>query len=236
MCFPPRKSVKLFTASPVHSAWYKIDSNFCVFGGHKSDFDGHSKHSTNNLHIFASVYGVCCLACICAYVCVCVSTFRFATNALDVCDVVSHRKGVWAFPRKSCQQPASPRCARLCGMNRRVCRSVCVAAQVYSNNTCVLASANDPCVSLGQSSNPADFPNATQFHTQASLPPISSSSIPCTSLIVAPLCVPFIAGDAVQQHVLRAWWDLSCGWEPLSFVHRTARTGLRVRTCVNRLG
>lgn len=43
------------------SAWYKIHDNFCVYGGHKSDFDGHSKESFDNLHIYASVYGDRCL-------------------------------------------------------------------------------------------------------------------------------------------------------------------------------
>ena len=33
----------------------------CFFGGHKSDFDGHSKLSFGNLHIHPSVYGVKCV-------------------------------------------------------------------------------------------------------------------------------------------------------------------------------
>ena len=33
----------------------------CIFGGHKSDFDGHSKWSYDNLHLYASVYGDRCV-------------------------------------------------------------------------------------------------------------------------------------------------------------------------------
>ena len=36
-------------------------SNVCVYGGHKSDFDGHSKVSYANLHIYPQVYGVKCV-------------------------------------------------------------------------------------------------------------------------------------------------------------------------------
>jgi hypothetical protein len=43
------------------SAYYDIHHNFCVFGGHKSDFDGNSKVSRSNLHVFPSVYGTRCL-------------------------------------------------------------------------------------------------------------------------------------------------------------------------------
>ncbi len=43
------------------SAWYHIHHNFCVYGGHKSDFDGHSKRSDSNLHVYSSVYGDRCV-------------------------------------------------------------------------------------------------------------------------------------------------------------------------------
>ena len=43
------------------SAWYKIHDNACLFGGHKSDFDGHSKWSFDNLHLYANVYGDRCV-------------------------------------------------------------------------------------------------------------------------------------------------------------------------------
>ena len=43
------------------SSYYRIHGNVCVYGGHKSDFDGHSKLSFGNLHIFPSVYGVKCV-------------------------------------------------------------------------------------------------------------------------------------------------------------------------------
>ena len=39
------------------SSYYKIHHNYCVFGGHKSDFDGNSKISSYNLAVFPSVYG-----------------------------------------------------------------------------------------------------------------------------------------------------------------------------------
>jgi len=38
------------------SSYYDIHHNFCVFGGHKSDFDGNSKYSRFNIHAYASVY------------------------------------------------------------------------------------------------------------------------------------------------------------------------------------
>eukprot|EP00040_Diaphanoeca_grandis_P028572 m.165768 g.165768 ORF g.165768 m.165768 type:complete len:822 (+) comp31396_c0_seq1:19-2484(+) len=43
------------------SSWYLEQSNFCVFGGMKSNFEGHNKRTTNSLHAFASVYGDTCL-------------------------------------------------------------------------------------------------------------------------------------------------------------------------------
>lgn len=43
------------------SSYYDIHHNFCVFGGHKSDFDGNSKYSRYNIHAYASVYGDKCL-------------------------------------------------------------------------------------------------------------------------------------------------------------------------------
>jgi hypothetical protein len=43
------------------SAWYKMYYNFCPFGGHKTDFDGHSKWSYGNLHVFPAVYGAKCV-------------------------------------------------------------------------------------------------------------------------------------------------------------------------------
>ena len=44
------------------SSYYNITRNFCVYGGHKSDFDGHDKYSSHNLHVFPSVYGTKCVA------------------------------------------------------------------------------------------------------------------------------------------------------------------------------
>ena len=41
--------------------YYKIHDNVCFYGGHKSDFDGHSKLSYANLHVHPSVYGVKCI-------------------------------------------------------------------------------------------------------------------------------------------------------------------------------
>lgn len=38
------------------SSYYNIHHNFCVYGGHKSDFDGNSKVSRNNIHVYPSVY------------------------------------------------------------------------------------------------------------------------------------------------------------------------------------
>jgi hypothetical protein len=44
------------------SSYYEIHHNFCVFGGHKSDFDGNRKVSSYNIHSYPSVYGTTCLA------------------------------------------------------------------------------------------------------------------------------------------------------------------------------
>lgn len=38
-----------------------IHHNFCVYGGHKSDFDGNKKISRDNIHAYPSVYGTTCL-------------------------------------------------------------------------------------------------------------------------------------------------------------------------------
>lgn len=43
------------------SSWYRITDNFFVFGGHKSDFGGHSKLSYGNLNAYANVYGERCV-------------------------------------------------------------------------------------------------------------------------------------------------------------------------------
>ena len=43
------------------SQFYRIHHNFCVFGGHKGDFDGHSKLSYQNVHAFPVVYKPSCL-------------------------------------------------------------------------------------------------------------------------------------------------------------------------------
>jgi len=39
-----------------------MNDNACMFGGTKSDFDGHSTQSFNNLHLYSSIYGDRCLA------------------------------------------------------------------------------------------------------------------------------------------------------------------------------
>lgn len=49
------------------SSWYQIHHNFCLYGGHKSDFDGHSKQSFNNLHVYPQVYGPRCFAILQAF-------------------------------------------------------------------------------------------------------------------------------------------------------------------------
>jgi hypothetical protein len=43
------------------SSFYRIERNFLVYGGHKSDFDGHSKRSSGNLLAYAAVYGSRCV-------------------------------------------------------------------------------------------------------------------------------------------------------------------------------
>lgn len=44
------------------SSFYRIHHNFEVYGGHKSDFDGHGKRSYSNIHAYANVYGSRCLS------------------------------------------------------------------------------------------------------------------------------------------------------------------------------
>jgi len=43
------------------SSWYNLHDNFFVYGGHKSDFGGHSKHSWNNIMAYPQVYGARCV-------------------------------------------------------------------------------------------------------------------------------------------------------------------------------
>ena len=43
------------------SSFYYDHDNFEVYGGHKSDFDGHSKRSYNNIHAYSNVYGSKCV-------------------------------------------------------------------------------------------------------------------------------------------------------------------------------
>lgn len=43
------------------SSYYIIHSNFCPYGGSKSDFTGHSSKHYNNLQVFPQVYGPKCL-------------------------------------------------------------------------------------------------------------------------------------------------------------------------------
>lgn len=43
------------------SSWYLEQHNFCVYGGMKSNFQGHNKRTSDSLHAFATVYGDCCV-------------------------------------------------------------------------------------------------------------------------------------------------------------------------------
>merc|ERR1712226_1275600 len=43
------------------SAYYDIYHNFCMYGGHKQNFDGHSKRSFGNIHVHPQVYGTKCI-------------------------------------------------------------------------------------------------------------------------------------------------------------------------------
>jgi len=43
------------------SSYYDIHHNFCVFGGHKSDFDGNAKLAHHNLYVQPKVYGPSCI-------------------------------------------------------------------------------------------------------------------------------------------------------------------------------
>jgi len=43
------------------SSYYDIHHNFCVYGGHKQNFDGHSKRGFNNVYVYPQVYGAKCV-------------------------------------------------------------------------------------------------------------------------------------------------------------------------------
>ena len=43
------------------SSFYHDHDNFEVYGGHKSDFDGHAKRSYDNIHAYSNVYGTKCV-------------------------------------------------------------------------------------------------------------------------------------------------------------------------------
>ncbi|EGD73635.1 hypothetical protein PTSG_05343 [Salpingoeca rosetta] len=44
------------------SSFYLVTSNFFVYGGHKSDFNGHNKRSEHNINAYPQVYGPRCLS------------------------------------------------------------------------------------------------------------------------------------------------------------------------------
>jgi hypothetical protein len=53
------------------SSWYKIHHNVCVFGGHKGDFDGHSKASSLHAHELIQIYtntDYYCLVTFCTWI------------------------------------------------------------------------------------------------------------------------------------------------------------------------
>jgi hypothetical protein len=43
------------------SSYYDIHHNLCMYGGHKQNFDGHSKRSFGNIHVHPQVYGIKCI-------------------------------------------------------------------------------------------------------------------------------------------------------------------------------
>merc|ERR1711998_442510 len=43
------------------SSYYDIHHNFCMYGGHRQNFDGHSKRSFGNIHVHPQVYGTKCI-------------------------------------------------------------------------------------------------------------------------------------------------------------------------------
>mmetsp|Transcript_15704 Transcript_15704/g.18909 ORF Transcript_15704/g.18909 Transcript_15704/m.18909 type:complete len:390 (+) Transcript_15704:2-1171(+) len=44
------------------SSYYEMHHNFCVFGGHKGDFDGHSKYSHHTVYIYPVSYFKACFS------------------------------------------------------------------------------------------------------------------------------------------------------------------------------
>ena len=43
------------------SSWYNLTDNFFIYGGHKSDFQGHNKRSYGNVNAYPGVYGPRCV-------------------------------------------------------------------------------------------------------------------------------------------------------------------------------
>ena len=43
------------------SSWLRVALNFCVYGGHKSAFDGHAKLTVGNLLLYPQIYGPGCV-------------------------------------------------------------------------------------------------------------------------------------------------------------------------------
>jgi hypothetical protein len=43
------------------SSYYDIHHNYCVYGGHKQNFDGHSKRGFANVYVYPQVYGAKCV-------------------------------------------------------------------------------------------------------------------------------------------------------------------------------
>ncbi len=123
------------------SSYYDIFSNFCVYGGHKGDFDGNSKRSFGNIAVYPTV---------------CVRFARPSSSTRVRVSVAAGSKGA-PTPHPPPQPPPpkpAPRgkppphtnCA-----NRYGTRCVGITAQglppagyaeAYFNNTCILPDAN----------------------------------------------------------------------------------------------
>jgi hypothetical protein len=43
------------------SSYYDIHHNYCVYGGHKQNFDGHSKRGFANVYVYPQIYGAKCV-------------------------------------------------------------------------------------------------------------------------------------------------------------------------------
>ena len=127
------------------TSYYRIHANVCFYGGHKSDFDGHSKISSANLHIHPSVYGVKCVGELQA-----LPKAGYAEGYRDnTCVLPGGKRGSTYLKLANCPGELGDEPADLAAL---------AAGIALGNNTVYIPSGNEPVVACG-----SHTVNATTF-------------------------------------------------------------------------